>query len=61
MITPPVGGLLFVTSAVARVPLTELSRELKPFMVAHLIVLAILTLWPCLSTWLPSISGLAAR
>ena len=32
MITPPVGGLLFVTSNVSRVPLHALVRELKPFL-----------------------------
>lgn len=61
MITPPVGGLLFVTSAVTRVPLPTLSRELKPFMLAHLAVLLLITLVPALSTWLPGLSGLALR
>jgi len=61
MITPPVGGLLFVTSAVTRVPLSELSRELKPFMLAHLLVLLLITLTPSLSTWLPALSGLAVK
>ena len=61
MITPPVGGLLFVTSAVTRVPLAQLSRELNPFMVAHLIVLMVITLVPALSTWLPAISGLTVK
>ncbi len=31
-ITTPVGGLLFVTSNVSQVPLTDLTRELKPFL-----------------------------
>jgi tripartite ATP-independent transporter DctM subunit len=61
MITPPVGGLLFVTSAVTRVPLAQLSSELRPFMLAHLVVLLLLTLVPALSTWLPAASGLALR
>jgi tripartite ATP-independent transporter DctM subunit len=61
MITPPVGGLLFVTSAVTRVPLAQLSRELNPFMLAHLVVLLLITLVPAISTWLPAISGLAVR
>jgi len=61
MITPPVGGLLFVTSAVTGVSLTELSRELKPFMLAHLLVLMLITLVPVLSTWLPALSGLAVK
>jgi tripartite ATP-independent transporter DctM subunit len=57
MITPPVGGLLFVTSAVARVPVSELTRELWPFLVAQLVVLVILILVPSLSTWLPTVTG----
>ena len=61
MITPPVGGLLFVTSAVTRVPLPQLSRELGPFMLAHIAVLLLITMVPALSTWLPSISGLAVK
>lgn len=57
MITPPVGGLLFVTSNVSRVPLGPLMRELKPFLVAHAFVLVILTFVPALSTWLPHVLG----
>lgn len=59
MLTPPVGGLLAVTSAVTRVPLPALVRELAPFMLAHLAALAVITLWPALSTWLPQALGLA--
>ena len=57
MITPPVGGLLFVTSNVSRVPLNHLVRELKPFLWAHGVVLLILTFVPALSTWLPHTMG----
>jgi C4-dicarboxylate transporter, DctM subunit len=57
MITPPVGGLLFVTSNVSRVPLNDLVRELKPFLLAHGIILVMLTFIPALSPWLPSVLG----
>jgi tripartite ATP-independent transporter DctM subunit len=57
MITPPVGGLLFVTSNVSRVPMSELTRELKPFLWAHGAVLVVLTFVPALSTWLPHFWG----
>jgi tripartite ATP-independent transporter DctM subunit len=57
MITPPVGGLLFVTSIVARVPLAQLVRELWPFLWAQLAVLALLTLFPVLSAGLPNLLG----
>ena len=57
MITPPVGGLLFVTSIVARVPLAQLVRELWPFLWMQLAVLALLTLFPVLSSGLPNLFG----
>jgi C4-dicarboxylate transporter, DctM subunit len=57
MITPPVGGLLFVTSNVSRVPLSDLTRELKPFLWAHGVVLVVLTFVPALSNWLPHVMG----
>jgi tripartite ATP-independent transporter DctM subunit len=57
MITPPVGGLLFVTSNVSRVPLGPLVKELKPFLVAHAVILMLLTFVPAISTWLPYAMG----
>jgi len=57
MITPPVGGLLFVTSNVSRVPMSDLTRELKPFLWAHGVLLVVLTFVPALSTWLPHFWG----
>jgi len=57
MITPPVGGLLFITSIVARVPLTRLVAELWPFLWAQVAVLALLSLVPQISTLLPAAFG----
>ena len=57
MITPPVGGLLFVTCNVSRVPMSQLVRELKPFLWAHGVVLLLLTFVPAISTWLPRLWG----
>jgi C4-dicarboxylate transporter, DctM subunit len=57
MITPPVGGLLFVTSNVAKIPITDLTRELKPFLLAHAVVLVLLTMIPAISTALPKLLG----
>jgi len=57
MITPPVGGLLFVTSNVSRVPMGPLVRELVPFLWAHGVVLVLLTFVPALSTWAPRALG----
>lgn len=57
MITPPVGGLLFVTCNVSKVPMTQLVKELVPFLWAHGAVLVLLTFVPALSTWLPHALG----
>ena len=57
MITPPVGGLLFVTCNVSKVPMSALVRELTPFLWAHAAVLIILTFVPAVSTWLPRALG----
>ncbi|MGJ7525115.1 TRAP transporter large permease [Variovorax sp. GB1P17] len=57
MITPPVGGLLFVTCNVSKVPMSALVKELVPFLWAHGAVLVILTFVPALSTWLPHALG----
>lgn len=57
MITPPVGGLLFVTAVATRVSMAELTKELPPFLLAHLVVLILLTFVPALSTWLPRALG----
>ncbi|MEN9618726.1 MAG: hypothetical protein RL406_963 [Pseudomonadota bacterium] len=57
MITPPVGGLLFVTAVATRVSMADLTRELPPFLLAHFVVLVLLTFVPELSTWLPRTLG----
>lgn len=57
MITPPVGGLLFVTAVSTRVSMADLTRELPPFLLAHFVVLVLLTFVPAISTWLPHTLG----
>jgi C4-dicarboxylate transporter DctM subunit len=55
MITPPVGGLLFVVSLVSKLPLSGVVRELWPLLWVQIGVLALLTLVPAFSTWLPHV------
>lgn len=57
MITPPVGGLLFVTSIVSGVKMGPMVREARPMLAALIAVLALLTYVPALSTWLPGLLG----
>jgi TRAP-type transport system large permease protein len=46
LLTPPVGTVLNVASAVAKVDLTEVVRGVSPFLLAHLVVLLLLTMFP---------------
>gem|GEM_PF-5987812 len=40
-----------------RVSMAELTRELPPFLLAHFVVLVLLTFVPAISTWLPHTLG----
>ena len=46
LITPPVGTVLNVASGVARVPMGDVIRGVMPFMIAQLLVLFLLVLFP---------------
>jgi len=54
-ITPPVGVVLYVTAKVANISFERVTRATMPFLVPLLVVLAMVTLWPPLSTWLPNL------
>ncbi|MBL8698444.1 MAG: TRAP transporter large permease subunit [Alphaproteobacteria bacterium] len=56
-ITPPVGQLVFVTSSIARVPATEVFRASMPFLAALLVGLALITVFPGISLFLPRLLG----
>ncbi|MBK6007956.1 TRAP transporter large permease subunit [Ramlibacter ginsenosidimutans] len=46
LITPPVGTVLNVASGVARVPMHDVIRGVMPFMIAQLVVLFLMVLFP---------------
>ena len=50
LITPPVGVVLNVVAGVSRVSMDDLIRGVWPFLIAQLVVLALLTLFPVLVT-----------
>lgn len=54
MLHPPVGLLVFVTSAVGKVPLWSVAVEVLPFLAWSLVVLLMITGLPGLVTWLPN-------
>jgi tripartite ATP-independent transporter DctM subunit len=53
LITPPVGGVLFVGSAIAKLPMETVVKALLPFYVALFAVLMAVTYLPAISLWLP--------
>jgi tripartite ATP-independent transporter DctM subunit len=55
LLTPPVGGVLFVGAAVAKLPIETVTKALLPFFGALLFVLAAVTYIPALSLWLPNL------
>jgi TRAP-type C4-dicarboxylate transport system permease large subunit len=60
-ITPPVGGLMYISSMVMRVPMMAYAREVVPYLLMMMVLLGILSIFPQLSLWLPDlIYGTAA-
>jgi tripartite ATP-independent transporter DctM subunit len=57
LITPPVGTVLFVGSAVSKLPIGVVTKAMKPFFLALLIVLGLVTYIPAISLWLPRTLG----
>jgi tripartite ATP-independent transporter DctM subunit len=58
LITPPVGAVLFVGSAVAKLRIEQVVKAMKPFFVILLCVLMLVTYVPQISLWLPRSMGL---
>ena len=55
LITPPVGSVLFVGSAIGGIPMTRALKTIWPFWLACAGVLMLVTFIPALSLWLPSL------
>ena len=55
LLTPPVGGLLFLEAKIADLPFDVLVRAVMPYLAALLIVLALITYIPPLVTFVPNL------
>ncbi|PZN27825.1 MAG: hypothetical protein DIU71_16875 [Proteobacteria bacterium] len=55
LITPPVGSVLFVGSAIGQISVTRTLRSIWPFYLAALAVLIVVIYVPQLSLWLPAL------
>ena len=56
--TPPVGSLLFVSSAIGKTSIGEIVRPLLPMYFAMFIVLMIVAYVPATAEWLPAVFGI---
>ncbi len=57
LVTPPVGLCLYVVAGIAKLSITEISREIWPYVLALIGVLMLITYVPALSLWLPHLMG----
>ncbi|WP_238082554.1 MULTISPECIES: TRAP transporter large permease [Pseudescherichia] len=58
LITPPVGSVLFVASAVSKQKIETVVKAMMPFYAMLLVVLAMVTYIPAISLWLPGVLGM---
>ena len=55
LLTPPVGSVLFVGSAVGKLTIEKLVSAMYPFFGILLLLLGLVTYWPALTLWLPGL------
>jgi TRAP-type C4-dicarboxylate transport system permease large subunit len=55
LLTPPVGSVLFIGSAVGRVSMERVVKATLPFYLCMIITLLLITFVPGTSLWLPSL------
>ena len=55
LLTPPVGAVLFIGSAVAKVPMEKVVKATLPFYLCMVITLLLITFIPGISLWLPQL------
>jgi tripartite ATP-independent transporter DctM subunit len=55
LLTPPMGGVLYVLSSVTDISVTDVFRGVAPFLIPLLVVLAVITFVPDLVLWLPGL------
>ncbi len=57
LITPPYGILLFVISAITKIPLREIIAEIWAFLAVLIAALLLMILFPDIVLWLPNMMG----
>ncbi|MBQ6111455.1 MAG: TRAP transporter large permease [Synergistaceae bacterium] len=57
LLTPPVGSVLFIGSAIAKLPMEKVVKATLPFYLCMIITLLLITFVPQISMWLPAVFG----
>lgn len=55
LLTPPVGAVLFIGSAVSKQPMEKIVKATMPFFLMMIVTLLVITFVPAASMWLPSL------
>jgi tripartite ATP-independent transporter DctM subunit len=55
LLTPPVGGTLFIGSAISKIPIEKLSKSMLPFYGVMIVVLLLITYIPQITMFLPNL------
>jgi TRAP-type C4-dicarboxylate transport system permease large subunit len=55
LLTPPVGAVLFIGSAVSKVPMERVVKATLPFYVCMVVTLLLITFVPGISMFLPNL------
>lgn len=55
LLTPPVGAVLFIGSAVAKLPMEKVVKATLPFYLCMIVALLLVTFWPDVSLFLPRV------
>lgn len=55
MLTPPVGMVVFTLGGICKKPVATIFKGVVPFIIAEVVVIALLIAFPQIATWLPSI------
>ena len=55
LLTPPVGAVLFIGSAVAKLPMEKVVKATLPFYLCMIVTLLLITFVPAISLWLPQV------
>lgn len=54
-VTPPVGGMMYISARVLKVSMKEYTVEVAPFLIMMCVLLLLLSAFPSLTLWLPNL------